>query len=208
KSDAVFQTFAAIAAAVRDLKIDTQISFCVDIMFSDVFFYSLLSVVVFLLPRLVPTYAAVVLMTTAAILFIIGPLQMVVQAQPVLERSRAALANLYALEDRLDANCSEALEWPENPPDLRGFRRLLLDDVGYTYAMRAAGGGGFTVGPLNLELKRGEMVFLVGGNGSGKTTVLKLLTGLYLPQRGGLRVDDTAIARHNVQAYRELFSTV
>src|SRR6185312_9169737 len=70
------------------------------------------------------------------------------------------------------------------------------------------GGGGFTVGPLNLELKRGEMVFLVGGNGSGKTTVLKLLTGLYLPQRGGLRVDDTAIARHNVQAYRELFSTV
>jgi putative ATP-binding cassette transporter len=58
KSDAVFEQFRTVTKEVRDLKIAAQISFCVDIMFSDLFFYTLLSVVVFLLPRLVPTYAA------------------------------------------------------------------------------------------------------------------------------------------------------
>ncbi len=206
KSDAVFAAFTSIAAAVRNLKIDAQISFCVDIMFSDVFFYTLLSVVVFLLPRLVPTYAAVVLMTTAAILFIIGPLQMVVQAQPVLERAKAALVNLYALENRLDASLAEPLTPAGPDPDFSGFQELALEDAGFTY--NAAQGGGFSVGPATLRVRRGETVFLVGGNGSGKTTLMKLLTGLYLPQRGGLRVDDTLIGRHNIQGYRELFTTV
>lgn len=208
KSDAVYRTFAGVAAAVRNLKIDAQISFCVDIMFSDIFFYSLLSVVVFLLPRLVPTYAAVVLMITAAILFIIGPMQMVVQAQPVLERARAALTNLYSLEDQLDAAQKEPLEWPADAPDFRSFHTIGLEDIVYTYPARAGVGGGFSVGPLRLRIERGETIFFVGGNGSGKTTLLKLLTGLYLPQQGGIRVDQTLLGRHNVQAFRELFTTV
>jgi len=205
KSDAVFAAFTSIAAAVRNIKIDTQISFCVDIMFSDVFFYTLLSVVVFLLPRLVPTYAAVVLMTTAAILFIIGPLQMVVQAQPVLERAKAALLNLYGLEEKLDAGISEPAEGEAR--DFSAFQSIALEDAGFTYAPRA-GGGGFAVGPATLRLRRGETVFLVGGNGSGKTTLLKMLTGLYLPQRGSIAVDGVRLSSANVQSYRELFTTV
>jgi putative ATP-binding cassette transporter len=41
KSDRVFQTFTDVSEQVRDLKIDTQINYVVDIMFSDIFFYSL-----------------------------------------------------------------------------------------------------------------------------------------------------------------------
>ncbi|VDZ70641.1 Putative ATP-binding component of a transport system (plasmid) [Klebsiella aerogenes] len=42
----------------------------------------------------------------------------------------------------------------------------------------------FAVGPINLTLKRGELVFLIGGNGSGKSTLAMLLTGLYQPISG------------------------
>ncbi len=83
------------------MKIDAQTGFCIDIMFSDLCFYTLLAIVVFLLPRFLPTYGAVILMITSAILFIIGPLQMVVQAAPVFERGETALANLADLERRL-----------------------------------------------------------------------------------------------------------
>ncbi len=42
---------------------------------------------------------------------------------------------------------------------------------------------------VDLELRRGEIVALVGENGSGKSTVAKLLTGLYLPQGGAVTWD-------------------
>jgi putative ATP-binding cassette transporter len=69
-------------------------------------------------------------------------------------------------------------------------------------------GQAFSIGPLNLTITRGETIFLVGGNGSGKTTTLKMMTGLYPAQRGVIKVDHDLIDRHNLQDYRERFSTV
>ena len=43
---------------------------------------------------------------------------------------------------------------------------------------------GFRVGPLNLEISEGEIVGLIGANGAGKTTALKLLLGLLKPNAG------------------------
>jgi len=208
KSDAVFKAFTETSEAVRDLKINAQISFCVNIMFSDLCFYLLLSVVVFLLPRLVPTYGAVVLMTTAAILFIIGPLQLVVQAAPVFARASAALSSLHELEQRLDTAGAGTAAARNSRKSFRAFETITLDSACFTYEPMEGAGEAFSVGPLNLEIRRGETLFLVGGNGSGKTTVMKVLTGLYTPQRGAMKVDKEHLQPHNIQAYRELFSTV
>jgi len=48
----------------------------------------------------------------------------------------------------------------------------------------------------------------MGGNGSGKTTFLKLLTALYSPNAGRLLVDNRAIEEPDLQYYRALFSAV
>ena len=180
KSDAVFSEFTELSESVRSLKIDTQIMFLVDIMFSDVVFYSLLAVVVFLLPRFSHPAGAAVLMTTAAILFIMGPLQLVVQAAPVLQRAQAAIADLAVLEEKLDRAGASG----EGPAGGRcaGFETISIDSVVFAYQERDGVDGAFSVGPLSTEIRRGETIFIVGGNGSGKTTTLKLLTGLYFPQ--------------------------
>ena len=206
KSDAVFTEFTELSETVRSLKIDTQVAFLVDIMFSDVFFYSLLAIVVFLLPRFNQTTGSVVLMTTAAILFIMGPLSLVVQAAPVFQRAQAAIANLAVLEDKLDRASASG----DGPIDgtWRGFETISIDAVFFTYAERDGVHGAFSVGPMSTHIRRGETIFIVGGNGSGKTTVLKLLTGLYFPNSGVIRVDREVLTRGNVQNYRELFSTV
>jgi putative pyoverdin transport system ATP-binding/permease protein len=206
KSDAVFSEFTELSEAVRSLKIDTQITFLVDIMFSDVFFYSLLAIVVFVLPRFNQTTGSIVLMTTAAILFIMGPLQLVVQAAPVFQRAKAAITNLSILEDKLD----RARPTGDAPPDGRwqAFEKISIDSVVFSYAERDGATSAFAVGPLSTQICRGETIFIVGGNGSGKTTLLKLLTGLYLPHSGTMLVDREVLTRSNVQNYRELFSTV
>jgi putative ATP-binding cassette transporter len=205
KSEAVFRKFTGVSDTVCGMKIDAQVSFCIDIMFADVFFYSLLSVVVFLLPRIVPTYASVVLMITAAILFIIGPLQMVVQAAPVFERAKSAMARLAELEEKLEKELRPGTELSET--DFSAFHSLHLNGTVFQYP-EMEDGAGFKVGPLDLSVKRGELLFLVGGNGSGKTTLLKVLAGLYLPTAGEIRVDGAAVTASQEQSYRELFGTI
>src|SRR5262249_44838254 len=62
-----------------------------------------------------------------------------------------------------------------------------LHDVDFTYP-------GMPVAALlgvSMELRRGEVVALVGENGSGKTTLAKLVCGLYRPGRGAVRWDGT-----------------
>ncbi len=206
KSNAVFSEFTELSEAVRSLKVDTQAIFLVDIMLSDVVFYSLLAIVVFLLPRFNHTTGSAVLMTTAAILFIMGPLQLVVQAAPVFQRAEAAVADLAVLEEKLDRAGASG----EGPADgrWRGFETISIDSVVFAYAERNGVNGAFSVGPLSTQIRRGETIFIVGGNGSGKTTALKLLTGLYFPHSGAILVDRELLTRGNVQNYRELFSTV
>lgn len=58
---------------------------------------------------------------------------------------------------------------------------------------------------VSFEIVPGEVLCIVGGNGSGKSTVLKLLAGMYAPQAGSIRVDnmdirqmDTVELRHAV----------
>jgi len=52
------------------------------------------------------------------------------------------------------------------------------------------------------------MVFIIGGNGSGKTTFVKLLTGLYAPENGAIYLNDEPIGPDNKEAYRRHFSAV
>src|SRR3954471_19199488 len=49
-------------------------------------------------------------------------------------------------------------------------------------------GSRFTLGPLNLELRSGEVLGIIGKPGSGKTTLLKLIWGFLRPDQGSVSV--------------------
>lgn len=61
----------------------------------------------------------------------------------------------------------------------------------------------FVVGPIDLELRRGEVTFLVGGNGSGKTTLAKLLSQHYVPDEGIIEFGNTQVTDCNRDACRQ-----
>ncbi len=64
------------------------------------------------------------------------------------------------------------------------------------------------LGPIDVTIRRGQIVFIIGGNGSGKTTLAKLITGLYLPESGLMRLDGRPITPSSREGFRQLFSVV
>jgi putative ATP-binding cassette transporter len=208
RNHALFARFEEVSETSLELKIRLGAMYIADIMYSHVFFLILVGVIVFLLPRLMPTYSEMVLQMTAAVLFIVGPLEMVVGTAPLVGRANVALENLYSLEQRLDENLRNQAPFdPAQVQALSGFQRIELDDVLFRYP-ESPEHSRFTLGPINLSVARGETVFIVGGNGSGKSTLLKLMTGLYEPESGAIRVDSATVDRKGVAAYRELFSAI
>ena len=54
-------------------------------------------------------------------------------------------------------------------------------------------GGLRAVGNFELEIHPGELVGLIGPNGAGKTTIFNLLTGVYLPTEGDIKIDGKSV---------------
>lgn len=116
------------------------------------------------------------------LLFLRTPLLSAVGALPTLLSAQVAFRKLNAFDlapyQSGFHSASTSSDW----------QTLELRDVSFHY-----GDNGFQVGPVNLTLRRGELVFLIGGNGSGKSTLAMLLTGLYQPQSGTLLLDGKPI---------------
>jgi branched-chain amino acid transport system ATP-binding protein len=55
-------------------------------------------------------------------------------------------------------------------------------------------GGGLKVDNVSLEVKRGELVCVLGANGAGKTSLLGVIAGLYAPLRGSVKLDGQTVS--------------
>jgi NitT/TauT family transport system ATP-binding protein len=63
----------------------------------------------------------------------------------------------------------------------------------FSYGGNGASSGVAHVGPITMEVKRGEFVALVGHSGCGKTTLLNLIGGLVTPTTGVIRINGKSI---------------
>jgi putative ATP-binding cassette transporter len=66
----------------------------------------------------------------------------------------------------------------------------------------------FILGPIDLSLRKGDLVYLVGGNGSGKSTLGKIICGLYPPESGQIRLNGKLITDKNRDEFRQFFSVI
>jgi putative ATP-binding cassette transporter len=176
------------------------------IMYGQMFLYFLLASVVFLVPHISSQDSPTIIQVTAITLFIIGPFGMVVGVAPMVSRTNVAINSIYSLEEELDRNSKELLI-DENLEKIENFKNITLQDSEFYY-IDEAGESLFGVGPINLNIKQGETIFIIGGNGSGKSTIVKLLLGLYPPKKGSIFVDNELIDEYSQQAYRNLFSII
>ena len=208
KSDDVYGEFQSTVTRVREVRNLVMVLFSNNIIFIEMFFLLLLGAMVFVLPVLATSFTGSATKIVAAILFFFGPLANVVSMVPVLAQVNVTVDNLERLEATLDKALAHSAGQETSPQiDMTGFKSIRFERVRFDY-QDPDGNVTFQVGPVDGEVRRGEVLFLVGGNGSGKTSLLKLLTALYWPAEGKILVDDVEIGPANIQSYRNLFSAI
>lgn len=206
RNDALFRRFMAVADALETVIVSVSNKWVAVLMFSNVFLYTMLGAVILVLPRFFDGYNDVVYKVVAAAIFCVAPVNAVIFTAPLFDKANIGLAHAFALEKRLEQSIAFAAA-PANSKDFRDFQTIEFQDVRFSYR-DTDGNVTFSTGPWSLTIHRGEMLFLVGGNGSGKSTMMKLLSGLYTMDSGKILLDGAAVSEDAVVAYRELFSGV
>jgi putative ATP-binding cassette transporter len=209
KNDGLQAAFVGIVEKLEDRLVAIGRSWAALLLFSNAFLYFLVGVVVFVLPAFFSGYTDVIYKLVAVAIFCAGPVLGVTSAAPLFDKANVGLGHVYALEKRLDAGtiAEPAAGTEADTADFHAFREIALDQLAFNYR-NETGASLFRAGPWDLKIARGEIVFLLGGNGSGKSTALKLITGLYQPDSGCIRVDGVEVTPKTLQAYRELFTCI
>jgi putative ATP-binding cassette transporter len=175
-------------------------------IYGEMAFNLMLGLVIFIAPAYAKDFSTDMAQVAAAVLFLSAPVFALMQSLAIMSAAEAAAGRMLTLEPQLAALAEAGGDRPSQTlPD--DFRELAIDDVTFTFPHHE-GDAAFSVGPFNLTLRRGEVVFITGGNGSGKSTFIKLLTGLYRPTTGRLLLDGQPIGADRLDAWREKMATV
>lgn len=181
--------------------------FAVATSWNQVLYFIFIGVILFGLPSLREIGHETLIGFTLTALYMRTPVVLLMDTLPILKRAEISLAKVKELGFSLvNSGRPETLPTDESvvAPE---WGRLDLAGVTHTF-YREREDRNFTLGPLDLTLEPGELVFLVGGNGSGKTTFAKLLTGLYAPWAGEVRLNGVTVTDQSRDSYRQHFSVI
>jgi len=125
--------------------------------------------------------------------FIFGPLQ---ELGNIINIYREAEVSLKNFQDILDIKKEER---PLNPVPLPELRQLEFRHV--TFQHQTASSPALT--DISFGVARGDTIAFVGPSGAGKTTLVKLLVGLYRPQSGDILYNGHSVADVDLNQLRE-----
>jgi putative pyoverdin transport system ATP-binding/permease protein len=206
RSDALFDDILEVSRAAANIKIRAQSETFKRMVFLQSALYALLGTIAFAVPTFSGTVGAEsVTKTITALVFVVGTCFGLVQAIPIVSAANTAADNIERLEARLLATIPSIEARAIEPP--RGFQKIEFRNVVFRYLDKWSDAV-FQVGPIDFTLQSGDLVFITGGNGSGKSTFMKLLCGLYKPDSGEITFDGVRVNDSTRQAYRELIAAI
>ena len=130
--------------------------------------------------------------------FIFGPLQELGNVINVYRETEASLATFQEILDTpLDRK-------PVNPAPVDDLRVLEFDRVSFTHQTATQP----ALSDVSFRVARGETVAFVGPSGAGKTTLVKLLVGLYQPRNGSVLYNGVDSGRVDLDRFRERIGLV
>ena len=128
---------------------------------------------------------------------LVKPAKTLININKPLQQSIVAGNSVFSLID----------ESPESNPSKNPIHsisgEICFDNVSFSYGNKKP-----SLANINLTIKKGESIALVGSTGSGKTTMVNLLTRFYNPSSGKILIDGQDIVSYELESYRSNFSYV
>lgn len=173
-------------------------------------FYGLMGVTLTFFVGLLNLETSLVLKYIFILLFLLGSVESIMALLPVLIQSKISYDKISALQISLQSQkvLVEEVELLSKPEE---FREIRIDNLGYEYGTGNDSNNEikkFKVGLINLNISKGDVLFIYGGNGSGKTTFISTILGLLKPQKGEIFFNDELISEKNYKAYKMMFGVV
>ena len=128
---------------------------------------------------------------------LVKPAKTLININKPLQQAIVAGKSVFSLID----------ESPESNPSKNPIHsisgEICFDNVSFSYGNEKP-----SLANINLTIKKGETIALVGSTGSGKTTMVNLLTRFYNPSSGKILIDGQDIVSYELESYRSNFSYV
>ena len=206
RSEDLFDDIVEVSRTAANIKIQTQSEVFKRLVFSQSSMYVLLGAVAFAVPVFSDTAGGgSITKTITALVFVVGACFGLVQSIPILTAANAAADNIERLETSLMATIAAAQAGAVEPA--KRFDEIDVRNIVFRYVDKWSEAI-FQIGPLDFTLRSGELVFITGGNGSGKSTFLKVLAGLYSPDSGEVTFDGIRVNDRTREGYRGLITAI
>lgn len=173
-------------------------------LFSELSFTVAMGVSCLLFPLIFGLDKQLITAYVLAVLFLWGPVTIILNGIPQIVNVKVSLERIKAFLKDAQIEASSADQISENSV-IPFVDRIEVRDVYFDYSDGEDDNDGYGIGPLNFEANEGELVFIIGGNGSGKTTFLKLLIGLYAPSSGSILINGHEVDKRTLS---ECFSVI
>lgn len=125
-----------------------------------------------------------------------NPILMIFDNAPKLKSVRPIIKRLNDFSDYADISFTGSIE----PTHQKG---VLADNIVFSYDNDI-----IVLKGLSLNIQKGKKYALVGKNGCGKTTLIKLLTGYYATYQGSVEYDDVDISKLDYDKLKNLSTTI
>lgn len=164
--------------------------------------YGFIGLVLFILVGDVPDRGRIMTGFALVFVYMVAPLENLLLALPRANLAKVSGARIDEITQQLEHTESDAVSEP-----VPRLESLMLQGISHRYYHEGVDDL-FTLGPVDLALSPGQITYLVGGNGSGKTSLAKLLVGLYRPEQGAILINGEPVGDANRDSYRQTFSAI
>jgi putative ATP-binding cassette transporter len=206
RSDELFDDIVEVSRTAANIKIRTQSETYKRMVLLQSALYTLLGAVAFVVPTFSVTMEpGSISKIITALVFIVASCFGLVQSIPILAAADAAADNIDRLETKLLATAGRPQ--PDAGEVPKRFSTIEMRGVEFRYIDKWSEAV-FKVGPIDFTLHSGDLVFITGGNGSGKSTFMKLLAGLYRPDTGEISFDGVRVTDSTYETYRGLITAI
>ncbi|MEO6177661.1 MAG: cyclic peptide export ABC transporter [Flavobacterium circumlabens] len=189
----------------KDISIHTSIKYMDNELTGYYSWYIILGIVMFVLPVYFNISTEKTTAFLVTILYLIGPVAVLITLIPTYTMVKISVERLNLIEQMLDPIQDRIV--PSKLANAEPFEEIRLENVTYFYNDEERNQK-FYLQPVNLTIKKGEIIFITGGNGSGKSTFGNLLTGLYKPYEGSIYFNDQKIDSGQLMYYSDKIAAV